>query len=78
MAKIGKIGVSAVQEAIFAVIIIANVCSEHSLQALKGEHFAINYCWEIKHVHLTVDYQYHYSPLPKDNATGLADIPLHH
>lgn len=40
-AKLG--GVTAVQEGHFAIVIIANICSEHSVQALKGRTVAVNY-----------------------------------
>lgn len=36
-------GVTAVQEGHFAIVIIANICSEHSVQALKGRNVAVNY-----------------------------------
>lgn len=39
-------GESAVQEAHFHVIIIANICSEHSVQAHKVENVTDNYCAE--------------------------------
>lgn len=41
-------GVFAVQEAHFAVIIIANICSEHSVQALKGENVTVCYSGETR------------------------------
>lgn len=39
--------VSSVQEAHFAVIInLSSICSEHSVQALKGGNTTFNYCGE--------------------------------
>lgn len=55
-------GVSAVQEAHFAVIIIANIYSEHSVQALTGKMFPSTIVE--RQEHLTVYYPYHYSSMP--------------
>lgn len=67
-------GVTAVREGHFAIVIIANICSEHSVQAVKGGNVAVKYSGEGR-----TCISGNLSPIPylRIMPPGFPDFPLH-